>query len=335
MNAGSLAPVVSLIVTTHNRRESLDRLCATLAEQDRTGPAYEIVVTVDGSTDGTVEMLAGWTKSLPIRVLIQDRRGPAAGRNRGVADAGGDVLVFLDDDVIPLPGLVERHLEIHRSDPAAVAIGPMLPPRGWRLPAWLRWEALTLQKQYDAMLRGDYAPTPRQFYTANASVRREHAIAIGGFDETFTRAEDVELAYRLADRGLRFVFVPDAAVIHDPGRTWQGWQEVAREYGRRSVIFERDRGRSQLSAAYAEWGARHPLNRWLAQACVGHPVRSDVLRRMAGVAARHDGGSSWNRIQMGLCSAVYSAAFWQGVADETGLGRRVWAGRAGPSKAVA
>lgn len=322
-----MPPAASLIVTSYNRKSSLDRLCATLAQIGRGAPEFELVITLDGATDGSLELLHRWSETLPLRVLAQARRGPAAGRNSAIAAATGEILIFLDDDVIPLPGMIDRHIAAHRDDPSVVGIGPMLPPPGRKLPPWLRWEAVTLQKQYDAMVRGEYEPTPRQFYTANASVRREHALAIGGFDETFTRAEDIEFAYRLADRGIRFEFLSQAAVIHDPARTWQAWQDVAHQYGRHSVIFERDRGRKQLSAAYAEWGSRHPLNRWLAQACVGHPLRSRLLRSVAGLVATHDGSARWEFVQLGLCSAVYSTLYWQGIADETGLGRQVWAYR--------
>jgi GT2 family glycosyltransferase len=317
----------SVIVTTHNRIDRLRLLCESLGRAYVSGSRFELVVTVDGVSDGSAEFLAGLIRVFPVRVLTQTRSGPAAGRNRAIAVASGDVLVFLDDDVIPLPGLIEQHLAIHRTDPRAVAIGPMLPPRDCHLPAWLRWEAVTLRKQYDAMLRGEYTPTPRQFYTANASVRRSHALAAGGFDESFTRAEDVEFAYRLADRGLRFHFLPEAAVIHDPVRSWDGWLDVAREYGRHAVIFQRDRGRDQLRLAYEELSERHPMNRLLARICVGHRHRTNALRRIAGAVATRKGGRRWDRLQMGLCSAAYSAGFWQGVAEETGLGKRVWAAR--------
>jgi GT2 family glycosyltransferase len=289
------------------------------------GTHFELVVTLDGGSDGSAKVLAGLTQMLPVRVLTQARSGPAAGRNRAMAVASGDVLVFLDDDVIPQPGLIERHLAVHSTDPDAVVLGPMLPPSDNDQPAWLRWEATTLRKQYDAMVRGEYAPTPRQFYTANASVRRSHALAVGGFDESFKRAEDVEFAYRLADRGLRFHFLQEAAVVHEPVRTWEGWLDVAREYGRHAVIFQRDRGRDQLRLAYEEWPERHPLNRWLAEMCVGHRHRSKALSNMAGLAVRRNIGKHWDRVQMGLCSAAYSAAYWQGVADESGLGKKVWA----------
>jgi GT2 family glycosyltransferase len=94
-----------------------------------------------------------------------------------------------------------------------------------------------LVKQYDAMERGDWAATARQFYTANASLARRHVLDAGGFDERFRRAEDVELAYRLADRGLRFVFARDAVVVHHPDRSFRAWLDIAGAYGRNDVVF--------------------------------------------------------------------------------------------------
>src|SRR5581483_11697142 len=121
---------------------------------------------------------------------------------------------------------------------------------GASLPPWLEWEAITLEKQYRAIRQGAYAPTARQFYTANASVGTAPALAVGGFDETLGRAEDVELGHRLADAGLTFRFVPEAAVIHLPDRTFDAWLEVAYSYGRNAVRFERELGRPHLAAAY-------------------------------------------------------------------------------------
>ncbi len=318
-------PSVTVVVSTYNRRNALERLLRSLDGLRPAATRLEAVVTVDGCTDATRDLLATISLGYPLRVIdVTNNEGPAKGRNRALAQAQGDVILFLDDDVLPLPGLVERHLAVHRSDPDAVVIGPMLPPSDGGMPAWLRWEAVTLKKQYDAIARGDYQPTPRQFYTANASVRRIHALAVGGFDEAFRRAEDVEFAYRLADRRLHFTFLPEAAVIHDPIRTWDGWLDVAYQYGRHAVIFERDLRRNQLQLAYQEWRHRHPLNRLLARACVGHPTRWKAFGWICSGAFRKDGGRRWERLLMGLCSTAFSIRYWQGVADETALGTKVW-----------
>lgn len=318
-------PEVTVVVSTFNRRSALERMLCELNATCSSATALEVVVAIDGSTDGTGEALEKLETKFAVKVVeLPIKGGPAAGRNRALAIARGDVVLFLDDDVMPISGLIERHLELHRTDPNAVGIGPMLPPEHNQLPPWLKWEAATLAKQYDAMRRGEYSATPRQFYTANASVRLTHIRAAGGFDEAFQRAEDVEFAYRLADRGLHFRFLPDAAVIHEPSRTWNSWQRVAFEYGRHAVIFERERRRDQLRLAFLEWPERHPLNRMITKSCVGHRVRSQVLKAFARPALQCSEWLGLTRVQMGICGSLYSTSYWQGVAEESGLGSRVW-----------
>ena len=114
---------------------------------------------------------------------------------------------------------------------------------------WVRWEQEMLMKQYRAMLRGDWAATARQFYTGNASLRRSHILAAGGFDEGFRRAEDVELAYRLANKGLDFVFNMQAVGMHFAERSFRAWLDMAYAYGRNDVIFARDRNQKWLLSA--------------------------------------------------------------------------------------
>ena len=132
--------------------------------------------------------------------------------------------MFLDDDVVPDPGLIAAHATAHSRETAVVVVGPMLPPDGWRRPAWIRWEEAKLVGQYEAMRLGRYACTPRQFFTGNASLARSWFSLSGGFDHGFGRAEDVELGYRLRDLGLRFVFEPKAKVWHYPQRTFASWR---------------------------------------------------------------------------------------------------------------
>ena len=64
----------------------------------------------------------------------------------------------------------------------------------------------------------------RQFFTGNASLRRDSFLATGGFDPSFHRAEDVELGYRLAALGIQFIFEPSARVWHYPVRSFAAWR---------------------------------------------------------------------------------------------------------------
>src|ERR1700730_5035232 len=173
----------SIIVPTYNRRSRLQRLLMLPDEVHASGRDFEVLVADDGSSDGTGEMLGTLRVTYPLRLLPGEHGGPCAARNRAIQAARGEILLFLDDDVWPADGLIECHLDLHRRDAWAAAIGPMVPPRNLRLAPWLRWEAAMLQRQYELFASEYAAPTQLHFYTGNASVRRAHALAAGGFDE--------------------------------------------------------------------------------------------------------------------------------------------------------
>jgi len=317
-------PAATIVVATHDRRESLRRMLDSLLGELGQVGQVEIVVVADGCSDGTADLVREMAARLPLRLVEQPRSGPAAARNRGVREAAGDVVLFLDDDVLAQPGLLREHLTAHAGPERVAAIGPMLPPPGARLPPWLRWEAETLQKQYDAMSRGEYAPTPRQFYTANASVRRDDLLSSGGFDESLHRAEDIELAHRLADRGIGFRLLPEAAVVHIPARSFESWLKVAYEYGQAAVRFERDLGRAYLTAAYEEWPQRHPLNRVAARLCVGSGAATRLAMLIVRMAIALPDRVPATRLKLAACAAAYNIRYWQGVADALGPGTSVW-----------
>lgn len=313
----------SVIVPTFNRRRLLQRLLACLDEACVAGARFEVVVAVDGSTDGTGEMLESLPTRYPLRIVPGENRGPAAARNRAMTAATGEVLIFLDDDVQPVDGLIERHLAIHRRDPRAAVIGPMLASSNARMPPWLCWEAATIHRQYEMFESGFFGPTALHFYTGNASVRREDALGAGGFDERFQRAEDVEFAYRLASRGIHFFFAPEAKVVHEPDRTLAGWLRMAYQYGRHAVLLERKGHPYARVVAYQERHFRHPLNRLPPRWCVGHPrrVRSIVAACSALLNYR---GPRQQVVHRGACSVMYNVQYWQGFADEMGSGAGWW-----------
>jgi GT2 family glycosyltransferase len=208
-----------------------------------------------------------------VRWFLQANRGPAAARNAGVEKAGGEFIVFIDDDLVPEPQLLGEHARSHREAARdVVVLGPLLTPDGFEMLPWVRWEQEMLMKQYKAMLRGDWPATARQFYTGNASLRRSHILAAGGFDEGFRRAEDVELAYRLAENGLGFVFNMQAAGMHFAERSFGAWLDAAYTYGRNDAIFTRDRNQKWLlPAVRREFRDRHFLIRSLVRICGGRP----------------------------------------------------------------
>jgi hypothetical protein len=122
----------------------------------------------------------------------------------------------------------------------------MVYPRDEVVEPWVTWEEAGLKRQYDSMVAGEWQPTPRQFYTANSSVPRDVYLKVGLFDPEFLRAEDVEIAYRFMDVGVRFLFLPHAIVLHRPHRRFGAWQRMARQYGHYDVAIARKQVRPEI-----------------------------------------------------------------------------------------
>ena len=261
----------SVVVPTYNRLGRLRHLITALEQQAYPSDAYEVIVISDGSTDGTDAYLEAFRSTMRLRWFPQANRGPAAARNAGIQKADGEFIVFIDDDVVPEPQLLGEHARSHHeAGQDVVVLGPLLTPEGFEMAPWVRWEQEMLMKGYRALLRGDWPASARQFYTGNASLRRTHILAAGGFDEGLRRAEDVELAYRLANNGLDFVFNIQAAAMHFAERSFRAWLDAAYTYGRNDVIFARDRNQKWLlSAVHQEFRDRHFFIRSLVRVCRG------------------------------------------------------------------
>jgi len=320
-----MAPPISfsVVTPTFNRRQSLARLLSGLAEQNYPANDFEVILVDDGSTDDTVEFLEGLQTPFTLRVVEQSHGGPAQARNAGVACARGEIVLFLDDDVFPQPDLLTLHARCHRTTPGVVVIGPMLPPDPWPRPAWVRWEEEKLERQYQAMMSGLYRCTARQFYTANASLTRTLFLEVGGFDTGFTRAEDVELGYRLRDAGAQFVFEPRAGVLHFASRTFAAWRRTPYQYGRYDVIMGRDKRNEALRLAARDFQQRHRLGRVLAQVSAGRPRLGRAIVSVLGVGASVADRIGVYRGASAALSGIFHVLYWQGVCDELG-GRAVF-----------
>ncbi|HFC11297.1 MAG TPA: glycosyltransferase family 2 protein [Anaerolineae bacterium] len=317
---------LSIVLPTYNRLDQLKQVLAGLEVQTFPLDQFEVVVVSDGSPDDTDAYLRQVATPLQLNPVFQVNQGVAVARNRGIREARADVILFIDDDVVPTPTLLEQHLNTHSAE-NIVVLGPMLSPPDFVMKPWVDWEQKMLMKQYEDMLEGKWQPTARQFYTGNTSVRREHLIAAGGFDPAFRRAEDVELAYRLDGMGLEFVFNYDAVGYHYAERSFQSWLAIPYAYGRNDVIFCQEKGQSWLlPTIWREYQGRHQLIRLLTQLCLDREMPSKVaLNVMRGFAAL---GHKTNI--MALPRIAYSGIFnlrhYQGVADQLGGREQFFAG---------
>ncbi len=121
-------PPLSVAVASYNRRESLASVLETLGRQIYPADRFEVVVVLDGSSDGSAERVRGLELPYSLRLLEQENRGLAATRNRGVAEAANPVVLFLDDDIVPEPSYLAEHAAAHRrSRDGHVALGYCAP----------------------------------------------------------------------------------------------------------------------------------------------------------------------------------------------------------------
>ena len=192
------APVVSVIVPVRNRRHCvMDGIGSVLAQ---TWPHVECIVVDDGSEDGTVDAVTAATAGdWRVRVFAQTHRGVSAARNRGLREAGGDYVTFLDSDDLMPPARIGRQLELLAAHPADAVLGkgesvvmPGVAPPVWvtTRPGWASgpcWMTLL-------------APTAR--------IR-----AVGGFDEGLRSGEDADLMVKLRHAGVSLLAVDDTFVI--------------------------------------------------------------------------------------------------------------------------
>ena len=311
-------PKVSIILPTYNRLLRLQKVLAGLAAQSYPRDDMEVVIVSDGSSDGTNSFLQGDVAPLRIRPFIQANQGPAAARNLGLQAAQGELVIFIDDDVVPEPHLVAEHVKTHQQHPGdVVVLGPMLTPPNFVLKPWVAWEQAMLYKQYADIAAGRWAPTARQFYTGNASLARRHVVAMGGFDVTLRRAEDVELAYRLADRGFTFVFNDQAIGYHYADRTFASWLQTPYQYGRNDVIFTRDRGqRWLLPKIMAEFQQRHTFVKGLTRLCLSRRQVSKLAVQGLCRAATASNDAGLPTFAQRLYSGIFNLSYYQGIADE-------------------
>ena len=224
----------SLVIPTYNSREVLEH-CLTSVTRQRLDPGdeLEVVVADDGSDDGTAGLLRDLALPFPTRSLFLPRTESScrsAARNRAIEAATGDVVVMTDGDQVLAPDFVAEHLRCHRHRPDLVVIGHRYyladgPVDRDALSAGEVRAALPPVAEHDErdLILGELSEnlaavaTRWHFlYGCNASVRRQHLLEAGGFDERIRRwsFEDVELGYRLWRRGLSFVHDRYAEVYH-------------------------------------------------------------------------------------------------------------------------
>ena len=205
---------VSIIIPTFNGATRIGYCLDALLKQTE-GQDAEIVVVNDGSTDGTAEVVSRYSG---VRLLTQSNAGPAAARNRGALEAKGTIILFTDDDCVPMADWLEAMLGPF-NDANVVGVKGVYRTHQRQIAA--RFVQIEYEDKYRLMT--DRASIDF-IDTYSAGFRRDRFLEMDGYDTSFpvACAEDIELSYRMSARGWTMKFVPAAIVYHThPDTLWK------------------------------------------------------------------------------------------------------------------
>ncbi|MBK7477625.1 MAG: glycosyltransferase [Haliscomenobacter sp.] len=203
----------SIIIATFNRLEELKELIASVRAFDFPKDGFELIISDDGSWDGTGEYLRAQSFDFPFQYLFQENKGPGEARNHGMRQARGDYFLFIDSDcIIPSDYLtkVDRFLEAQPvdafggPDDCHPSFPPLLKAINYSMTSFLgtggtRGSKKSVTKFY-----------PRSF---NMGIHRKVFGQIGGMNQ-LRHGQDMDLSARIYEAGFKVALIPDAFVYH-------------------------------------------------------------------------------------------------------------------------
>ncbi|MEO0293472.1 MAG: glycosyltransferase family 2 protein [candidate division WOR-3 bacterium] len=183
----------SVIIPTSDRLPVLKACIFALLNQ--TVEDFEIILIDDASRDGTREFIEDSNFSKVRYFRLEQRKGPYYARNLGIKEAKGEIIIFIDSDVVVFPDFVEDHLEIHDRREDLVVQGMVR----------------HIETLDEVNFNRFYLPNAlclRTFITQNVSLRRKYLIAVGGFELFGPELgyKDIDLGFRLMDLRLKWVY---------------------------------------------------------------------------------------------------------------------------------
>ncbi len=254
-------PRCSVILCTYNRRNLVLSALAALRRQTLSYAQFEVIVVDNGSTDGTLTAVRTYVNAgepvqhkkpenvWRVQCLVESHNGLAYARNTGLRAASGEIAVFLDDDAIAEPHLLERLLATY-DETGADAIGGRVELR-WEAsrPYWLSDDLLNMLGYFAPAKARTLLPTPVSFSGCNFSIKIKALRAIGSFSPLLSKRSTSPTSMEVADlcrclrtAGYTLWYEPEVVVAHRVpaarlsrpyfvGRAyWQGRSEILTQY---------------------------------------------------------------------------------------------------------
>ncbi len=217
----------SIIICTYNQAENLKQALAAVLKQKYARDKLEVLIIDNRSTDRTRQVVESFINNgdYPVRYVYEPKPGLSHARNRGIREARGEIVIFIDDDALPKNEHWAANIVNVYSDPQVCAAGGDLEP-SWpkgKKPQWLSNFLLPPLGIADfGLSKVTELHYPVYPWGANISYRKKSVREAGGFltelgwssNGTMISGEETELNLRLEKAGKKIVYVPNAAVLH-------------------------------------------------------------------------------------------------------------------------
>ena len=225
---------LSVVMPTYDEPERLEAALKSLSQQDYPHEAIQIIVVDDASPHLDSERLHAAVAPLQLQLLRNEQnQGRARTRNTALRVASGEIVVFLDSDMIVGTNFLRAHAQRHQTHAEAVFVGNV------RFASEIPNTSLTRYIEGRGVHRVDEdKPIPFNcFVTGNSSVRRSTLLRVGFFDEDLTAygGEDLELGYRLHLAGIPLYYAPEALSYHYHLRSLEPLCRLMQTYGNKSI----------------------------------------------------------------------------------------------------
>ncbi|MCW1383274.1 glycosyltransferase [Novosphingobium sp. KCTC 2891] len=315
------SPAFSIIVPTYQRRDLVCEAVEAIGRIVYDG-ALELVVVVDGSTDGTAEALEGIALPFPCTIIVQPNGGLAHARNTGAAAASGEILFFLDDDMICRPDIVAQHARSYAEGADAV-VGEI--PLEANSPRGFLTEGIAAWAEKSAVeARSREVLSPFNVFGGQISMRRSVFDELGGFDAGYTAGgkygkEDADIAVKLLARYV-VRHNPDAVSLHRYVVEPREYLRRGYELGRADVRFAR-RHLAHAAEIFEISHASHPVTRFVLRPLARVPGLHRLLAMMGALAAEALLRSPWrsSRTFARIFFCIRMVGYWAGVNECGGM----------------
>lgn len=201
--------MISVIIPCFNSKDFITRAVNSILKQTYTN--YEIILVDNNSTDDTYKILQNYMKEYPelITVYSEYKKGAPAARNKGLHEAKGDWLQFLDSDDELLPDKLEKQIEIAENSEADIIVGGCYMHTTVKDKTEVKQRGIDTENVWKGLLTSNLGSTSSNLW------RRKAMLAAGGWNEAKTSSQEYDLMFRMLKRNDKVIyFLTPQTIVH-------------------------------------------------------------------------------------------------------------------------